>query len=157
MATHLDSLGENQFVVVKDINHPRQELLIDANNLNNDSVPYKSYVALLTQTGTNAPVATVLENTLGGTPVWSYSDTGLYLLTLTGAWVTNKTVIIPPANSNNVGGTILPTHIQVFGVNRNNANVIQLTTGKQEIATGIITATNGYLYSPNMIEIRVYN
>ena len=35
-------------------------------------IPYKVYTALLTQTGTNAPVATVLENTLGGTPVWSY-------------------------------------------------------------------------------------
>lgn len=41
--------------------------------------PYKVYTALLTQTGTSAPVATVLENTLGVTPVWSYLSTGVYL------------------------------------------------------------------------------
>lgn len=65
MATYLDNLGENQFVVVRDINHPRQELLISA--------PYKKYVALLTQSGTDAPVATVLENTIGNI-VWARED-----------------------------------------------------------------------------------
>lgn len=35
----------------------------------NPLLPYKVYTALLTQTGTDAPVATVLENTLGGTPI----------------------------------------------------------------------------------------
>jgi hypothetical protein len=36
--------------------------------------PYKVYTALLTQTGTTAPVATVLENTLGFDVVWYYGD-----------------------------------------------------------------------------------
>ena len=41
--------------------------------------PYKVYTALLTQTGTDAPVATVLENTLGN--VWfQYSDIGIYTI-----------------------------------------------------------------------------
>ena len=44
----------------------------------NEAVPYKVYKALLTQTGTNAPVATVLVNTLGGTPVWSYDSEGAF-------------------------------------------------------------------------------
>ncbi len=39
---------------------------------------YKVYTALLTQTGTSAPVATVLENTLGVTPIWSYLSAGSY-------------------------------------------------------------------------------
>jgi len=51
--------------------------------------PYKIYRALLTQTGGNAPVATVLENTLG-TIVWSYLAPGLYLGTLNGAFPINK-------------------------------------------------------------------
>lgn len=34
----------------------------------------------------SAPVATVLENTLGGTPIWSYDSVGYYLLTLVGAF-----------------------------------------------------------------------
>src|SRR5688572_16305439 len=52
---------------------------------------YKVYVALLTQTGTSAPVATVLENTLGGTVVWARGGTGEYTGTLAGAFTADKT------------------------------------------------------------------
>lgn len=51
-----------------------------------DSRPYKAYSALISQTGTSAPTAVVLENTLGGTPVFSYVGSGEYRLTLTGAF-----------------------------------------------------------------------
>ena len=66
-------------------------------NLLNPTVSYKVYVALLTQTGTSAPTATVLENTLGGTPVWSYDSMGgpgAYDLTLTGAFSSGKTFVL---------------------------------------------------------------
>lgn len=52
---------------------------------------YARYVALLSQTGTDAPVATVLENTLEGAIVWSYSNVGSYIGTLAGAFTENKT------------------------------------------------------------------
>lgn len=52
---------------------------------------YLKYVALLSQAGTAAPTATVLENTLGGTVVWSRSGTGDYTGTLSGAFTENKT------------------------------------------------------------------
>lgn len=52
---------------------------------------YKEYVALLTQSGTDAPVATVLYNDLGGTVVWTRGGVGLYEGTLTGAFTVNKT------------------------------------------------------------------
>lgn len=58
-----------------------------------DSRPYKVYTALLTQTGTDAPVATVLENTLGGEIVWSYDGFGSYIGSLNGAFTENKTFI----------------------------------------------------------------
>jgi len=51
----------------------------------------KVYIALLTQTGTDAPVATVLKNTLGGEVVFSYEATGIYFGTLDGALPINKT------------------------------------------------------------------
>jgi len=57
------------------------------------SASYSVYTALLTQTGTDAPVATVLENTLGGTVVWTYDSVGIYIATLTGAFTVNKTFI----------------------------------------------------------------
>jgi hypothetical protein len=52
----------------------------------------KVYRALLTQTGTDAPVATVRENTLGGTVVWTWNNNGEYDATLAGAFTVNATV-----------------------------------------------------------------
>jgi len=54
---------------------------------------YKIYVANITQSGTSAPSATILENTLGVTPTWARAGIGQYTLTATGAWVTNKTAL----------------------------------------------------------------
>lgn len=54
-----------------------------------------TYKAILTQTSTNAPVATVLYNDLPqGTPVWSYSSAGQYYCTLTGAFTSGKTFVM---------------------------------------------------------------
>ena len=61
--------------------------------------PYKVYTALLTQSGTNAPVATVLENTLGGEIIWSRNSVGIYTATLLGAFIDNKTTIQIIANT----------------------------------------------------------
>ena len=52
---------------------------------------YRVYTARLTQSGTNAPVATVLENTLGGTVTFEYTGPGLYNAVLAGAFTINKT------------------------------------------------------------------
>ena len=61
--------------------------------LSDAGLPYLVYTALLTQSGTDAPVAIVLQNTLGGEVVWSRADAGWYNATLTGAFTENKTVI----------------------------------------------------------------
>lgn len=56
----------------------------------------KIYKALLTQTGTDAPVATVLENTLGEVPTFSYLGSGAYQVTSPGGiFVQAKTVLYP--------------------------------------------------------------
>ena len=52
---------------------------------------YLVYTALLTQSGEDAPTAIVLENTLGGTVVWTWGATGRYYATLTGAFTEDKT------------------------------------------------------------------
>ena len=105
-----------------------------------DSRPYKVYTALLTQSGTNAPVATVLENTLGGTVVWSYVSIGQYRGTLTGAFLSNKTVVF----LTNVYGKYFLTG------GRENDNSVMI--GTQAPNGG---STNGDL-SNSSIEIRVY-
>ena len=68
----------------------------------NDPRPYKVYTALLTQSGTNAPVATVLENTLGVTVVWTRIAVGSYRATPSSSiFLGDKTFYI--FNSNNQG------------------------------------------------------
>ena len=53
---------------------------------------FTQYKALITQTGTGAPTATVLHNTLGGTPTWARTSAGIYTLTLTGAFSGNVNI-----------------------------------------------------------------
>lgn len=57
--------------------------------------PFKVYKALLTQSGTAAPVATVIENTLGGTVVWSRDSAGVYYGTLVGAFPDPAKINLP--------------------------------------------------------------
>jgi hypothetical protein len=51
------------------------------------------YNAIIAQAASGAPTATVLENTLGGTPVWGRTSAGLYTLTLAGVWTSAKTQV----------------------------------------------------------------
>jgi hypothetical protein len=66
-------------------------------------LPYKVYSALITQSGTDAPTVTVLQNTLGGTIVWERADVGDYTGTLVGAFPANKTFCINGGVSINGG------------------------------------------------------
>ena len=108
--------------------------------------PYKVYTALLTQTGTNAPTATVLENTLGGTIVWTRNSTGNYYGTLNGAFpVANKVILFQGGDMWN----ILP--LEIIRVGYLNTNTVQIFTHQ---------ATDGALVDSSLastsIEIRVY-
>ena len=92
----------------------------------------KVYRALLTQTGTDAPVATVLENTLGGAVVWTYSDVGVYIGTLTGAFTANKVAAsIPVATTGNdfVTGIVVVRRASDDTVLVKTAGVTDLTAG----------------------------
>ena len=111
---------------------------------------YKVYSALLTQTGTDAPVATVLENTLGVSIVWEYIDVGDY--TVNGiTWDPLKTTI-EIGKSNNFG-YITPFEYFSFGIhNTNEQLLLQSGTIDNDL---VLTLYNGILYR-NLVEIRVY-
>ena len=65
---------------------------------------YTSLVQLLTQTGTNAPVATELYNNTGETFTWSYVSNGVYRITSTNTPFTlNKTIVFGNLGSFNPG------------------------------------------------------
>lgn len=111
--------------------------------------PYKVYTALLTQTGTDAPVATVLENTLGGTPVWSYSAVGDYTLTATGLLTSAKTTLTLNG-ANQFDGVGLTSTSFIYGL----PNTIQFVS--LDSAGAAVEWGNHPITGVLSIEIRVY-
>ena len=72
----------------------------DIASLASGSTAYDSYVALLTQASTSAPVATVLSNNLTATLTWARTNPGVYTLTASAATFTaNKTIVFLNAGS----------------------------------------------------------
>ena len=102
---------------------------------------YKVYTALLTQSGTDAPVVTVLENTLGEILVWSYSSNGTYGTTINDSLINNTYLSI----TNNMYDVDLVLQILSPG------------DGIIEIATFDNGALTDGVLSDTPIEIRVYN
>jgi len=82
--------------------------IIKALNTNTNAIAAmgnpKVYKALLTQTGTSAPVATVLVNTLGEVPTWAYDSLGYYKLSITGGFDVTKTFVNVGTSYNQSGG-----------------------------------------------------
>lgn len=70
--------------------------------------PYKVYSALVNQEGTNPPVSTILQNTLGGVPVWSRFGTGFYFLTLADAFTVGKTACLAQTTNSSFFCTAAP-------------------------------------------------
>ena len=66
---------------------------------------YKEYVAIINQSGTSAPTATVINNELGGAVTFVYNSIGVYGATLTGAFTRYKTTVTP-TNGDRYEGTL---------------------------------------------------
>lgn len=104
-----------------------------------DGRPYKVYTALLSQTGTDAPTAVVLENTLGGAIVWTTLGDGQYIGTLASAFTANKTWL----------SLLKPQQIALeFTFTRGGANTVELRSSDD---------LDWNSAQPFYIEIRVYN
>lgn len=112
--------------------------------LANGARSYKVYTAILSQSGTNAPVPTVFENTLGGTVVWTRSGVGAYLATLMGSFDISKTVFM---SANNAYASATPVYYQASCLNADQCRIIAVlgTTPTDSIIGGLL------------FEIRVYN
>ena len=113
------------------------------NTINGDPVvPYKKYVALMTQTGSAAPTVVVLENTIGDI-VWTRDSAGIYEGTLTGAFTLDKT-------------SAMMSVVLVDGI----VNVFRFSDDVVRVATTNLKNPNANHHdshlSKNTIEIRVY-
>ena len=97
---------------------------------------YKKYVAQITQSSTDAPVAIVLENTLGFTPDWKYDSNGVYGFDWDGDFNTEKCInYLSPTHS---GKVIWIDYLSTYDI-----------TLQSQDGDGYITQTT--------LEIRYYN
>lgn len=111
------------------------------------SLPYTAYVAKINQaSGTTAPVATVLSNTLSGTPVWARVSAGLYSCTLTGEFTSPETIVTPDSFS---GYYFASIPLSIFGY-RANDNTVML-----ESSDGVDLFDNGF--SDIFFMIQIFN
>jgi hypothetical protein len=95
---------------------------------------------------TGAPVATVLENTIGN--IWfTYSDVGIYNINSSGLFTNTKTINTIDQTGNICGTNDQPYYVYCGG-DTNYLELLVIDTGLDRI--------DGYLYN-KLIEIRVYN
>lgn len=147
--TQAELLAEVQTILASN----SQIRAVDHRTLENDIIDtmfrYKSYVALLTQTSTNAPVVTVLENTLGGNLTSVYNNTGNYSLTSSGLFTLNKTLcFIGSANDGDYGSQSYIASIRPKDVNEIILDTWTISGGSPMPSDASMSNTS--------IEIRVY-
>jgi hypothetical protein len=119
---------------------------------------YKIYSALITQSGSQPPIATVFENTLGFLPTWIRDSTGLYS--------SNEPEWITPVLNRKVMAFISPVaYQQQYDVIRISATTgssnIVIVTGRYNSVTGFFTYKDTLLrdddnFQATSIEIRIY-
>jgi hypothetical protein len=109
--------------------------------IDNGVRPYKVYTALLNQAGTNAPVATIMENQIGNI-IWSYEGTGLYLGS-NALLNTSNSVVFPFS-----GITIVTSTSQTI--------IMAINNGFVEIQTQVNDEGTDNILQNFAIEIRVY-
>ena len=100
----IDKIESGDLVLVSDSSKSNATKSATIDQLSAYIVPsiniYDSYTALLTQTSTNAPVATILSSNLTGTFTWARTGVGVYTLTASAATFTaNKTIVFLNAGS----------------------------------------------------------
>lgn len=109
----------------------------------------KRYIAVLTQTGQNAPLATVLENSLGAPLVWTRAQTGQYLGTLIGAFPPSKTTALCGDAQGGEAATLTSLELPA-----NSSDYVLLKTYDVTAESGIVPA-DGLIFRTT-VSIRVY-
>ena len=131
---------------VINVNDPIQgSHAITLNDLINKVRPYKVYTALLSQSGTNNPVATVLENTTGLTITWTRTGGGEY----------NANFSSPILILGKVGAIIGGDHSAWDGTYINHSYYVDTSNYAFTSVDSGNTLVDS-MYSNTLIEIRIY-
>jgi hypothetical protein len=111
------------------------------------AVPYKVYTATLYQNGITAPVATVLQNTLGGNVTWQRDGAGNYGASSSGLFTAGKTTV----TCSNMWGNY---NIMLYPIFEESTfpNTIKLANIDTTVP---VTQIDGMDFS--FVEIKVYN
>jgi hypothetical protein len=130
--------------IIEDVSY----LVEKANNT--PSPAYKVYTALLTQSGTDAPVATVLENTLGGDVVWTRDNIGQFIVTSNNLFTAYKTAVFITPTSASSG-------YPVFAFDTDPPNEDNLYIYSYGAPSGAPDNYEDGKLNKTTVEIRVYN
>jgi len=106
-------------------------------------VGYSTYVARVTQSGTNAPVATVISNNTGLTFTWIRQGTGSYRVSPSSAFVINKTWIQMTGGDVSSG----TTSVSIKDIGTAFASAVNVNLVNGNVADNITAA---------FVEIRIY-
>jgi len=139
----IEEISGGDLILVSDSSKKNATKSATVNQLSAYIVPYSSYTALLTQTSTDAPVATVLSSNLTGTFTWARTDVGVYTLTASAATFTaNKTIVfLNPGSS-----------VSLVSVERTSDTVLTVKTFVPSSGAAVDAAiTNG------AFEVRIYS
>ena len=140
----IEEISGGDLILVSDSSKKNATKSATVDQLSAYIVPYSSYIALLTQTSTDAPVATVLSSNLTGTFTWARTGEGFYTLTAsTATFTSGKTAVF--INSGSVQ-TIITTWT------RTSDFVITIAT---ELADDPGQGVDGGLINAS-IDIRIY-
>lgn len=127
-------------------------------------VGYKVYSAYITQTATNAPVATVLENTTGETITWSRTGVGTYEATAPTIFGNRYKIVLPqfPMFQYEGEANSKIDVIQVFAKVADIAaiyatNKVTLNVSDGDPLTGNTLEWSSVIDSSFFLEIRIYN
>ena len=107
------------------------------------SASYTVYTALISQTGTDAPTAIVLENTTGATVTFTKSAPGVYQIVFSSAIIVEAKLFVM-SQVNTVGSS--------YSLGFNDTSSVYMDTANA--GTGV--QQDGLLYNDS-IEIRIYN
>ena len=118
-----------------------------------DVKPPKVYKALLSQSGTDAPTAIVLENTLGGEVVWGRAGVGTYEGTLAGAFAEGKTFTFMSHSNSGAGAN---NDFLIYDFYRSNSNVVTIEVYDIDLSTDTEAPIDEFINGTSIL-IEVYS
>lgn len=145
------SVGLGNVNNTSDANKPVSTATQTALNLKQNLLPYNSYQAIVTQTGTSIPSAVVVNNDFSPvTFTYARTSAGLYTITANSAIFTaNKTTVT-------MSTSLVP--LVQYTATITSTSVITLTTSLgANVATVLTGVATDILMTNTLIEIRVYN